>query len=132
MKLIKEYKKLEEDNMSTKLNNGKVIDIIYEYNENEFLKNDICLPLENVFYSKKITYTYDEYKKHLNMTINYKNSNYKTKFNNYKTFKNISIEIVHGKYIIISKNMNPIIHFIIKHPKLVDSFENFNPLVKEK
>ena len=132
MKLIKEYKKLEEDSMSAKLNNGKVIDIIYEYNENEFLKNDIYLPLENIFYSKKITYTYDEYKKHLDMTINYKNSNYKIKFNNYKTFKNISIEIVHGKYIIISKNMNPIIHFVMKHPKLVDSFENFNPLVKEK
>ena len=39
--------------------------------------------------------------------------------------------IINNKYVIISKNANPVIHFVIKHPKLVEAIDNFNPLVKE-
>ena len=33
---------------------------------------------------------------------------------------------------IISKISNPVIHFVIKHPKLVSAISNFKPLIKEK
>lgn len=48
-----------------------------------------------------------------------------------KTFKNITITIIKNNYVIISKNSNPTIHFVIKHPKLIEAIENFRPLVKE-
>lgn len=48
-----------------------------------------------------------------------------------KTFKNITITILKNNHVIISKNSNPTIHFVIRHPKLVAAIESFNPLVKE-
>ena len=48
-----------------------------------------------------------------------------------KTFKNITITIIKNNYVIISKSSNPTIHFVIRHPKLIDAIEKFDPLVKE-
>ena len=39
--------------------------------------------------------------------------------------------ILENKYVILSKNCNPTIHFVIRHPKLIDAIKNFNPIVKE-
>ena len=61
----------------------------------------------------------------------YKNKNYHVNISDYKTFKNISINILENKYVILSKNCNPTIHFVIRHPKLIDAIKNFNPIVKE-
>ena len=49
-----------------------------------------------------------------------------------KTFKNISITILKDNYVLLSKSANPIIHFVIRHPKLVNAIENFSPLVKDE
>ena len=48
-----------------------------------------------------------------------------------KIFNNISITITNN-YVIIYKNNNPQIKFVIKHSKLVDAISKFNPLVIEK
>ena len=40
--------------------------------------------------------------------------------------------IVENNYVIVSKNSNPVIHFIIRHPKLMNAIKNFDPIVKEK
>ena len=50
---------------------------------------------------------------------------------NNKTFKNITMTFLKNNYAIISKSSNPTIHFVIKHKKLVEAIENFNPLIKE-
>ena len=87
-----------------------------------------------MFYDKKIKYTYDMYKKHLASSKNYskKHQNYKIIQAKDKTFKNISITILKDNYVLLSKSANPIIHFVIRHPKLVNAIENFSPLVKEE
>ena len=59
------------------------------------------------------------------------NINYHLNYEKEQTFKNITTTITNNKYVIISKNANPSIHFVIKHPKLVEAIDNFNPLVKE-
>lgn len=133
IKKIKEYKKYKEQSMITKINNDEFIDVMYKYtSEEEFLNQDFYLPLESIFFEKKIKYTYEEYLEHLKQTINYKHKNYKTVFISYKTFKNITIEIVKDSYVIVSKRTDPMIHFVVKHPKIVQAFEHFVPLVKEK
>ena len=70
---------------------------------------------------------------HIQLTYEYskKVSNYELNYMNEKTFKNITITQLKTHYVIISKNSNPTIHFVIKHPKLIDAIENFSPLVKE-
>ena len=126
---IKKYKQDEENYLNNILKNNIITDTIYNY-ENEFT-NNLSLSLENIFYNQKITYTYHEYLEHLKDTINYSNKNYHVIINNDQTFKNISINIVDNNYVIISKSINPTIHFVIRHPKLKSAIENFSPIVKE-
>ena len=126
---IKKYKQDEENYLNNILKNNIITDTIYNY-ENEFT-NNLSLSLENIFYNQKITYTYHEYLEHLKDTINYNNKNYHVIINNDQTFKNISINIVDNNYVIISKSINPTIHFVIRHPKLKSAIENFSPIVKE-
>ena len=99
----------------------------------EFLDDSIALSTENIFYDKKIKYPYEDFIKRFELTIQYSNinKNYKVITNSYKTFKNINIIMVGKHHVILSKSANPIIHFVIKHPKLVDAIVNFNPLVIE-
>ena len=131
-KIIK-YKNNEFKYMNSILKKNKVFDYIYVIKENDF-KNDIpSLSLNNLFIDKIINYTYKEYIEHLKLTNEYakNNKNYNVLTEKDKTFKNITITIFKNNHVIISKNSNPTIHFVIKHPKLVEAIESFNPLVKE-
>ena len=128
IKQIVKYKKIEENNIKNILKNNVINDNIYILDDNDNLN----FPIENIFCSQKIKYSYDEYLKHLEMTKKYKNDNYKLNIVDNKTFKNITITIIENSHVIISKNSNPVIHFVIRHPKLVSAISNFNPLVKEK
>ena len=131
-KIIK-YKNNETKYMNNILKNNKVTDYIYVIKEFEFKQDTPLLDLTNLFFNKKISYNYDEYMEHLKITNEYiKNkNNYKINYINNKTFKNITITSLKDNYVIISKSSNPTIHFIIKHPKLVEMIVNFNPLIKE-
>ncbi len=131
-KIIK-YKNNEFKYMNSILKKNKVFDYIYIIKENEF-KNDIpSLSLNNLFIDKIINYTFKEYIEHLKLTNEYakNNKNYNVLTEEDKTFKNITITILKNNHVIISKNSNPTIHFVIRHPKLVAAIESFNPLVKE-
>lgn len=128
---ILEYKNIEFNNIKNILKTNTITDTIYNLNNDDFKKENIYLSLENIFYNKHIKYTYKEYIEHYNDTINYSknNKNYKIINNNNRTFKNINVTSVLNNYVIISKGNNPIIHFVIRHPKLIDAINNFNPLI---
>ena len=131
-KIIK-YKNDELKYIKNITKNSKINDYIYIIKEDDFKKDSPSLLLNNLFYNKKINYTYKEYMEHLKLTKSYiKNvKNYEINYVKEKTFKNITISILKNNYVIISKSSNPTIHFVIKHPKLIESIENFNPIVKE-
>ena len=115
------------------LNLSTIGDNIHILTKEEFENIKPNLLLSDIFYEKRINYTYEEYLKHLNETIEFskKNKNYKLNKLETLTFKNITITILNKKLAIISKEENPTIHFVIKHPKLINAISNFNPLVKE-
>ena len=131
-KIIK-YKNNEFKHMNSILKKNKVFDYIYVIKENEFISDTPSLLLNNLFIDKTINYTYKEYIEHLKLTNEYakNNKNYNVLTEKDKTFKNITITILKNNHVIISKNSNPTIHFVIRHPKLVAAIESFNPLVKE-
>ena len=131
-KIIK-YKNNEFKHMNSILKKNKVFDYIYVIKENEFISDTPSLSLNNLFIDKTINYTYKEYIEHLKLTNEYakNNKNYNILTEKDKTFKNITITILKNNHVIISKNSNPTIHFVIRHPKLVAAIESFNPLVKE-
>lgn len=131
-KIIK-YKNNEFKYMNSILKKNKVFDYIYIIKEDEFINDTPSLSLNNLFIDKTINYTYKEYIEHLKLTNEYakNNKNYNVLTEEDKTFKNITITILKNNHVIISKNSNPTIHFVIRHPKLVAAIESFNPLVKE-
>ena len=131
-KIIK-YKNNEFKYMNSILKKNKVFDYIYVIKENDFKNDTPSLSLNNLFIDKIINYTYKEYIEHLKLTNEYakNNKNYNVLTEKDKTFKNITITILKNNHVIISKNSNPTIHFVIRHPKLVAAIESFNPLVKE-
>ena len=131
IKEIIEYKKNEERINLELLNDNIITDNIYIETKDDFINNEIYLSLENLFTDKKIKYNYDEYLEHLEELEKFKNKNYKVVYMDNKTFKNITVTILEKNFVLISKNANPVVHFVIKHPKLIDAINNFNPIVKE-
>ena len=131
-KIIK-YKNDELKYIKNITKNSKINDYIYIIKEDDLKKDSPSLLLDNLFYNKQINYTYKEYMEHLKLTKDYVKSekNYEINYIKEKTFKNITISLLKNNYVIISKSSNPTIHFVIKHPKLIESIENFNPIVKE-
>ena len=127
------YKREEEKNTKLLLKTNTITDTIYNINKDNFNNDEVYLTFNNMFFNKKIKYSFDEYSKHLKSTIQFaeKNNNYNLKINDYKTFNNMTIYIVKNSYVVISKDNNPTIKFVVKHPKLRNAIENFNPLVKE-
>ena len=131
-KIIK-YKNDELKYIKNITKNSKINDYIYIIKEDDLKKDSPSLLLNNLFYNTKINYTYKEYMEHLKLTKDYVKSekNYEINYIKEKTFKNITISLLKNNYVIISKSSNPTIHFVIKHPKLIESIENFNLIVKE-
>ncbi len=122
------YKKEQEKVISTILKHSVITDNICKYNKNEF-SDDVYLDIDGI----KVKYKYEEYVEHFNSTKEFskKNANYKISISE-KTFSNITISILEDNYAIISKKSNPVIHFVIRHPKLVGAISEFRPLVVDE
>ena len=120
-------------NYNNILNKTSLYDNIPSLTKKEFENNKPNLLLSDIFYNKKITYTYEEYICHLKETEDFskKHSNYKLNKLSFLTFKNITVTILGKELVIISKEENPTIHFIIRHSKLINAISNFKPIVKE-
>ena len=100
---------------------------IPEYGENDFNSAPIALGLTEIFYEKPISYTYEEYRRHVELTEMFA-ANHPScivKHNTSPTFRNIHVSIFSGSCVIISKLLDPSVHIMIDHPDLVPLFEQF-------
>ena len=125
-KRILDFAKKQRQLYENILSNRQIIDEIPVISEMEFNEQPMLLPLSEIFYEKDIVYTYAEYLEHMEQTITYSqnNSNYTVKQNSRYPFKNIQIRILEGKWVVISKNKTPAIHFVIHNPQLRNALEN--------
>ena len=125
-KRILDFAKKQRQLYENILSNRQIMDEIPVISEMEFLEQPMLLPLSEIFYEKDIVYTYAEYLEHMEQTITYSqnNSNYTVKQNSRYPFKNIQIRILEGKWVVISKNKTPAIHFVIHNPQLRNALEN--------
>ena len=130
---IQESVKVQKEILENIIQNYIFEDEISELSKADFEKAPLSLFLADNFYEKKVYYNYEEYLEHINLTKKYEknNKNYKLSVNTNNTFKNIQILICEKNWVMISKANSPSIHFVIHHPKLRNSIENFIPPIVE-
>lgn len=109
------------------LEHSCITDEIPELTREEFMKKPLTLSLSGMFFEKEIPYTYETYLQHLEQTKQFTkdNFNYLVKINKAPAFRNIQIQILGDKWVMISKNKAPAIHFVIHHPKMVNALKHF-------
>ena len=131
---ILEYASAQRRMYETLLKNGTVTDEIALPDAEEFERFPMLLSLSNIFYETSIPYTWQEYQEHLEQTRAYAASHpgYTLNESSGYVFRNLQIHIHEGKWVMVSKNKTPAIHFVIHHPKLCGAIENFVPPVIER
>ncbi len=92
----------------------------------EFEKYPVALSLAGVFPDENLYYTWEEYQEHLSATQAFLQSRpgCSLQITARPGFRNIRIYILKGRWVMISKNVSPAIHFVIRHPKLRAALEN--------
>lgn len=92
----------------------------------EFMEHPVALSLSGVFADRTLTYTWEEYQEHLSATRIFaeKYPLCTLKVTDRPGFRNIRIHILKGRWVMVSKNVSPAIHFVIRHPRLRSALEN--------
>lgn len=100
----------------------------------DFASDPPTLELSGVFCKTDIPYSEEEYTVHLDEIRDFaeQNPNYSFKQASAHTFRNLQIFIHEGQWVMVSKGKAPVIHFVIRHPKLRSAIENFIPPVTEE
>lgn len=115
------------------LKSNTVADEIPELTKDDFIRHPLSLDLSGAFCEQDIFYTYEEYLEHLKSTEQFTktHTNYTLKKTSSHAFINLQIIIHEGKWAMISKSKSPSIHFVVRHPKLLNAIEGFIPPVME-
>lgn len=128
---LRKCKKEEQAHILSILKASRLTDTVYIKSKEEFESSGgAYLSFENVFSDLKLKYTYEDYLEHIKLTESFKHENYGLIKSESKIFDNIVLSVAHGNYAVVSKASHPVIHFIIRHPKLAGAIENFDPIVK--
>ena len=131
---VRDYISRQRKTAETILENGTICDEISVLSEEEFGKEPVYLSLSGMFSGKDLRYTYQEYLQHLAATKQFAadHTGYDLHMDTVHVFRNIQIQINAGKWVIVSKNNAPAIHFVIKHPKMIRAFEDLcKPLMEQ-
>ena len=122
-----DYAKSQVSLTEALLQKNNVTDEIAVISKEEFEHHPIRLSLCGAFYELDVTYTYEEYILHLNLTREFakKHPNYTLQEKSTQVFRNIQIHILENKYVLLSKEKTPVIHFVIYHPKMIEALNNF-------
>ena len=123
----------ERRRMETILEKNPVLDEVPRLSPEEFRQYPMTLSLSGLFYETELPYTYEEYLAHLEAARAYASAhkNYSLRIGETHAFRNIQIRILEDKWVILSKNKAPVIHFVIRHPLMVSALENFAAPVVE-
>lgn len=110
------------------LQHNSVLDEIPYLTEKEFKEQPVSLSLSLMFFGRDFEYSYEEYTEHLELTKKFakENHNYSAARLEQNAFRNIQIMIHENEYVMISKNKAPTIHFVIRHPILIEAIEKLD------
>ncbi len=130
-----EHLKLQEKIFNTYTENGGILNDSFPIlSREQFDQQPIYAALSGAFIGMNIPYTYEAYLRHVEMTrdLSAQSDNYHVDPEANYPFRNIQITVLNDKWALISKNTAPTIHFVIRHPILVDAINRFSPPVTER
>ena len=111
------------------LRHSRLTVVVPELSREQFEAAPIHIALSEMFCETEVPYTYDAYTAHLQATLRFAercpNMTVRTDAN--PAFRNITYSVIENDAVIVSKNKCPTIHFIVKHNKMVQAFQNFTP-----
>ena len=89
--------------------------------------NPVILPMSGIFMEKSIRIPYQIYHDMHRETVNFANhhKNLTIHITRNTAFRNVEMMLCNGKWALVSKNMAPAVHFVIRHPSLVSALERF-------
>ena len=95
--------------------------------ETGFSTDPLRLALKDTFCNTDYAYTFEEYEEHLQQTRAFAETHSRFTLLPQKSaiFSNIRIKIKLHDWVMISKSNTPVVHFVIRHPKLVAAIENY-------
>jgi hypothetical protein len=123
---IRQYVSRQKELAATILSHSSITEEIPVLTKQEFDQSPMVLPLSGLFYEKDVLYRWEDYTEHWKLALAYQqqNFNYHIVENTVSAFRNIQICIHEGKWVLVSKNKTPAIHFLIRHSKMRNAFEN--------
>lgn len=127
-KRIRDFANTRMRSLQNLLDNGSVIFELPEYSDEEFETAPPELDLAGIFFETSIPYTSRQYQKHLDslQELIDKYDASEVRIDKTEPFRNIQIRIREGSFVIVSKNKDPHIHFLIEHPEMIAAFEQFD------
>ena len=125
-KLVR-HVRIQRELIEKTLEHSSICDEFATISKEEFDAHPAHLALADAFYESDIPYTYEEYLSHIRSTKDFaeKHPNYTVYTQAGQTFRNIQIHIIEGSCVRLSKSKTPVIHFVIRHPKMVNALEHF-------
>ena len=127
---VRRYIKRQKKIASTILRKSSITDDIPLLSEKDLEEPPVLLSLSGMFCEKDLKYTYAQYQQHLEATKEFAlahDVNYTLNIRQNHAFRNLQIQINSGKWIIISRNNAPTVHFVITHSRIVNAFDKFYP-----
>ena len=88
-----------------------------------------ALPLAYLFPAADYYYTAKEYARHLEETRAYarEHPNLSLSFDRAPAFRNLSYTVTEDGEVLVSKGKSPTVHFVIRHPVIVNAFRHYIP-----
>ncbi|MBR2282900.1 MAG: helix-turn-helix transcriptional regulator [Ruminococcus sp.] len=125
LKQFLEYLHFEKREFLGTIQSCKVTDIIPRLTAEDIAEAPPVLSLSGGFFEEEIFYTAEEYSEHLRQTerLAERYTNYTVTSQKRRIFKNIRIALSRGSWVMISKSRSPAIHFVIRHPKMINAVE---------
>ncbi len=118
----------------TILQSNTITESIPSVTREEFEKSPINIYTTGTFIEKNLSYTYEEYLQHLELTLEFSKNrpNFIVKKHSFKPFDNLTITIIEGKCAILSKFNTPTISIVVHQPQLLKAFENYTKFFYDK
>lgn len=128
---LREFAARQRQTMEKLLKSDSVTIEISETDKSEYAECPAMISVPEMFCGREMACTYSEYAEHLRQTKRFAelHENYSVHVSDSQTFRNIQIRILEDRYVVISKNRAPAIHFVIRNRKMVDAIQSFAPVV---